>query len=66
MVDLVAYKTDGEHTWEHVERLVVLQPSGTKPTDPIRGVDRSNQMLDAAESCEFGLWTNGRDISYLR
>src|SRR5436190_9114359 len=37
-----------------------------RPTDPARGVALLQDLLDALDGCEFGLWTNGRDVSYQR
>ncbi len=48
------------------ERIVVVQPPRTKPTDGKRGVALLQDLLDAGDGTEFGLWTNGRDVAYLR
>jgi len=64
--DLVVYAPTCPHVMQHAERIVVVQPPGTKPTDAKRGIEFLKDLLDGVSSCEFGLWTNGRDIAYLR
>lgn len=64
--DLVVYAPHRPHALEHAERIVVVQPPGTKSTDAKRGVEFLKDLLDGAAACEFGLWTNGRDIAYVR
>lgn len=64
--DLVIYQSDAQNPFEHPVRLVVVQPPGTKASDHNRGVELLKDLLDAVATCEFGLWTNGRDIAYLR
>lgn len=64
--DLVVYAPDRPHALEHAERIVVVQPPGTKSADAKRGVEFLKDLLDGAAACEFGLWTNGRDIAYVR
>ncbi len=64
--DLVVYHPDGPRTLDQIERLVVVQPPGTKVADSSRGVELLKDLLYAVDACEFGLWTNGRDVVYLR
>lgn len=65
-VDLVVYQAGAEHYLDSAARLVVVQPPKTKPADSSKGVELLKDLLEAVKGCEFGLWTNGRDISYLR
>lgn len=64
--DLVVFAPDGPHTLDRAERLVVAQPPSVKPSDGTRGLELLKDLLDAAPGCEFGLWTNGKDIAYVR
>lgn len=64
--DLVVYQPGRPHRLEHADRLVVVQPPGVRATDSSRGVEPLKDLLDAVRTCEFGLWTNGRDIAYVR
>lgn len=64
--DLVAFRPGGPPTLERADRLVVVQPPGTSPNDPSRGLELLKDLLYAVDRCEFGLWTNGRDVVYLR
>lgn len=66
VADLVVYKPDYPHLPQHAERLVVVQPPGTKPTDRTRGVELLKDLLDGLEACEFGVWANGQDIAYFQ
>jgi type I restriction enzyme M protein len=64
--DLVVFTPGTFMTLQHAERIVVAQPPGTKPADTNRGVELLKDLLDAVDACEFGAWTNGLDIAYLR
>lgn len=66
VADLVVYEAGHPHTLDQIARIVVVQAPGTKPNDRNRGVELLKQLLDAVDSCEFGLWTNGRDVAYYR
>lgn len=64
--DLVIYAPGQPHTLDHAQRIVVVQAPGTKPTDQNRGVGLLEDLLNWVVPCEFGLWTNGRDVAYIR
>jgi hypothetical protein len=64
--DLVIRETAAPYAASAADRLVVVQPPGTKPNDRSKGVDLLKDLLESAEPGEFGVWTNGRDVSYLR
>ena len=64
--DLVVYSDVETPELDDADRLVVVRDPKTKTGDKTKGVDSLEQLLDAVESCEFGLWTNGRDVAYLR
>lgn len=66
LADLIVYRSDSLHNLYQAIRIVVVQPPSIKPTDLNRGINLLKDLLDAADTCEFGLWTNGRDIAYLR
>lgn len=65
-VDLVVFRPGTPHTLDNAERFVVVQPPTVKVNDAKRGVEALKDLMDAVVSCEFGLWTNGRDVSYLQ
>jgi type I restriction enzyme M protein len=64
--DLVIYREGTPHTADNIERVIVVQPPTVKVADKSRGIDLLKDLLDGLVSCEFGLWTNGRDIAYIR
>ena len=64
--DLVIYKDPDSRELADIERLIVVRDPKIKTGDKTRGIDSLEQLLDAVEGCEFGLWTNGRDVAYLR
>jgi type I restriction enzyme M protein len=64
--DLVVFRSELSRQLENAERLIVVRKPGTKPNDRTNGVVLLKDLLHAVEPCEFGLWTNGRDIAYLR
>lgn len=66
IADLVIHAAPVDAALNQVERLVVVQPPGTKPTDGKKGVRFLEDLLDAVPVCEFGVWTNGRDVAYVR
>lgn len=65
-VDIAVYKDVDGRELADAERLVVVRDPKTKTGDKTKGVESLEQLLDAVESCEFGLWTNGRDVVYMR
>ncbi len=64
--DIVVYASRDPHTLDQAQRLVVVQPPSVKPNDRTRGLELLKDLLDASPACEFGLWSNGKDIAYLR
>jgi len=64
--DLVMFTPGLPHDLANAERIVVVRKPGTKPTNPTNGVKLLEDLLDGVEPCEFGLWTNGRDVVYKR
>jgi type I restriction enzyme M protein len=62
----VVFSPGCSHELESAERIVVIRKPGTKPTDPTNGVELLRDLLHATDVCEFGLWTNGRDVAYLQ
>jgi type I restriction enzyme M protein len=64
--DLVVFEPGQAHELEHAQRVVVVRKPGTKATDRTNGTPLLEDLLDSVEFCEFGLWTNGRDVSYIR
>ena len=64
--DLVVFSAGRSRELENAERIVVIRKPGTKPTDPANGVELLRDLLHSTDACEFGLWTNGRDVAYLQ
>ncbi len=64
--DLIIFRSDSFHNLYEAIRIVVVQPPNIKPNDLHRGINLLKDLLDAVDPCEFGIWTNGRDIAYLR
>ena len=64
--DLIIFRSDSFHNLYEAIRIVVVQPPNIKPNDLNRGINLLKDLLDAVDPCEFGVWTNGRDIAYLR
>ena len=60
-VDLVVFESGKPHEQDHVIRLCVVQDEKVKETDQKKGVEIVLQnALNVVDSCEFGLWTNGK------
>lgn len=60
-VDLVIFEHGRPHDQDHVIRLCVVQDEKIKETDKKKGVEIVLQnALNVVDSCEFGLWTNGK------
>jgi type I restriction enzyme M protein len=64
--DLVVFAPGHSHDLANTERIVVVRKPGTKPSNLTNGTELLKQLLDGVDACEFGLWTNGRDVVYLR
>ena len=64
--DLVVFAPGHPHELANAERIIVIRKPGTKPSNRAGGVEFLKALLDAVERCELGLWTNGRDVVYLR
>jgi type I restriction enzyme M protein len=64
--DLVVFAPGHSHQLANAERIVVVRKPGTKPTNLTNGEELLKQLLDGVDACELGLWTNGRDMVYLR
>lgn len=63
--DIVIFTASEPHELSNAERIVVVQAPAVKPNDARKGVELLKDLLDAVEPCQFGVWTNGRDIAYL-
>jgi type I restriction enzyme M protein len=64
--DIVVFDAGADHDANRAARIVIVRDEKTKHTDRSKGVGLLEEVLDAIEPCEFGLWTNGRDVIYLR
>jgi type I restriction enzyme M protein len=75
-VDLAIFKTDAEHTVENLHRVVICKPEakiGKKGGYKLRDHEQAKKDLDelkdfmeAVESCQWGLWTNGLELFFLQ
>lgn len=64
--DIVVFTPGLPHELSNARRAVVVQPPNVKSGDATRGVPLLKDVLDGLDDCEFGLWTNGRDVAYLQ
>lgn len=45
-------------------RACIIQPPGTKPGDPRKGVYLLEEVMGGLPACDYGLWTNGADLFF--
>lgn len=64
--DIVVYEEDKSHDPDNIIRICVIASKGTRGSDSKNGVQLLEDLMGAIEPCEFGLWTNGEDITYLQ
>ncbi len=64
--DLVVFTPGAPHQLDNAVRMVVVHPPVAKSNanDARKGTDTLNRLMSVVDSCEFGVWTNGRDIAY--
>lgn len=66
-IELVVFEQDKVHEQENIIRLCIIQDEKVKETDKRNGLEASLQnALNALDSCEFGLWTNGQTYHFLQ
>lgn len=66
-IDLVIFDEGKAHEQENIIRLCVIQDEKVKETDSKSGLEFTLQNgLNALDSCEFGLWTNGQTYHFLQ
>ena len=75
-VDIAIFKTGSEHQIENLHRIVICKPEpklGKKGTFTLRDhkqatkdLDELKDLMEAVESCQWGLWTNGLELFFLR
>lgn len=66
-IDLVIFDEGKAHEQENIIRLCVIQDEKVKETDSKNGLEFTLQnALNALDSCEFGLWTNGQTYHFLQ
>lgn len=66
-IELVIVADGKKHIQENIIRLCIVLDSKTKETDKKKGVITAlENALGAVENCEFGLWTNGNNFSFLQ
>jgi len=66
-IDLVIFDEGKAHEQENIIRLCVIQDEKIKETDSKNGLEFTLQnALNALDSCEFGLWTNGQTYHFLQ
>ncbi len=64
--DIVVFSPGAPKTVANAIRLIIVQPPGVKASDSRKGIQLLKDVMSPVDSCEFGMWTNGRDIAYLR
>ena len=66
-VDLVIFEKGTPHEQDNIIRICIVQEEKVKENDKKKGVAITlENVMPAAESCEFGLWTNGSSNHYLQ
>jgi len=66
-VELVVFEKEKSHTQDHVIRICVVQDEKIKENDKKKGLTATlENSMGAVESCEFGLWTNGKAYHFLQ
>lgn len=73
-VDIAVFKHGEEHKQEHLTRCVVCRPEPKASNRAVRirdfeqareDLEELEEMMDAAPSCVYGLWTNGLESYYV-
>lgn len=75
-VDIAIFKTGGEHKVENLHRIVICKPEpkqGKKGAYKLRDheqatkdLDELKDLMEAGESCLWGLWTNGLEMFFVK
>ena len=75
-IDIAIFKTSCDHTEEHLHRIVICKPEpkqGKKGAFKLRDHEQATKDLDelrdfmeAVQSCQWGLWTNGLELFFLK
>ena len=63
-VDLVVYPEGKPKELQHVIRVALIQPPGTKARDRKKGIELLEDVMGALPACDYGLWTNGTDLEF--
>lgn len=65
-IDLVIFDKGKLHEQDHIIRICIVQDEKIKETDKKGGLEGTLQnVLNALDNCEFGLWTNGATLHFL-
>jgi type I restriction enzyme M protein len=65
-LDLVVFENQKSHEQENIIRVCIVYDEKVKETDKKNGLEATLQnALNALDSCEFGLWTNGDQYHFL-
>ncbi|MFA6400455.1 MAG: N-6 DNA methylase [Salinivirgaceae bacterium] len=66
-LDLAVFEAGKPHDADGLIRICVVNDDKTKSKDSKKGVEATLQAaLEAADKCEFGLWTNGDEFHFLQ
>src|SRR5215468_12359638 len=75
-VEIAIFDYDQEHSLENLRRVVVCRPepkSGKKGVTKLRDhqqaandLEELKEFMTAVPTCQYGLWTNGLDMFFLR
>jgi type I restriction enzyme M protein len=75
-VEIAIFDYDQEHTLENLRRVVVCRPepkNGRKGVTKLRDhqqaandLEELKEFMTAVPTCQYGLWTNGLDMFFLR
>lgn len=75
-VDIAIFKRGSEHIVENLHRIVICKPEpkqGKKGAYKLRDheqatkdLDELKDLMENAESCQWGLWTNGLELFFIK
>jgi type I restriction enzyme M protein len=75
-VDIAIFQTGSEHTLDNLHRMVICKPEpkqGRKGSFKLRDheqatrdLDELKDLMEAAPSCQWGLWTNGMEFFFVK
>lgn len=66
-IELVVFEKGKSHTQDQIIRICIVQDEKIKENDKKKGLTATlENAMGAVESCEFGIWTNGKAYHFLQ